>query len=278
MPRASAKISAPPFPFLGAGEASYFEWAAAHVRFTRPPTPAEREQIAAKVPPPLRDSVDFNGRDLMVASGQTAHVEIHSTYYRDGDPVEDDDDYSEFDGRWFFASTAAVSRFNADIEAWLMHAHAVVPILFACRGEDGESGGTELSDWHRASVTQVPQILAGCEDLLTSPGEDAPGAFAVRGIIEMALDEEVAIPPQWRRWAHPGAEAVAAATTTTATTAGKKSAGKKSAAKESAGKKSAGKKPAGKKSAAKKSAGKKSAKTEKAANRSTTTKVKKTRG
>jgi NADH:ubiquinone oxidoreductase subunit len=249
MPRARAKISAPLFPFLGAGEATYFEWAEVHVRFTRPPRPAERKQIAAKVPPPLRDSVEFKGRDLMVASGQTAHVEIHATYHRPGDPVEDDDDdddYADFDGRWFFASTAAVSRFNKDIEAWLNHAHAVVPILFAFRGEDGESGGTELSDWHRASVELVPQILAACEDVLASRDEDAPGAFAVRGVIEMALEARVAVAPEWRRWLHPGADAIAA-----------ERAAKKTPAKKSSAKKTA-KKPAAEKSAKKKSAKKSS--------------------
>lgn len=37
--------SAIPFPFVGAGDASYFEWAEVHVWFTRAPKPAERKKI-----------------------------------------------------------------------------------------------------------------------------------------------------------------------------------------------------------------------------------------
>ena len=69
-----------PFPFCGAGDATYFEWAEVHVLFQREPTQTERAAIDERVPAPLRDSIDWEGRELMVASDQLAHMVIAQTY------------------------------------------------------------------------------------------------------------------------------------------------------------------------------------------------------
>ena len=67
---------------VGAGEAQYFEWAEVHVVFERPPSEDEQAAIAETVPPPLTDSIDFDGVYLMVASDQFAHMAMAEAYGR----------------------------------------------------------------------------------------------------------------------------------------------------------------------------------------------------
>lgn len=200
-----------PFLFVGAGDASYFEWAEVHVCFTREPTAAEKEAIAAKVPKPLCDSIDFAGVHLMVASDQHAHVWIAENYQSDPASEDDEDtdiegeDEDSFDedgeGRFFFAETSQVTRFNEHIERWLHEAHAICPILVAYRHEDWESGGTELSDWHTASVARIPEILPAFESVLEA-SDDHPRAHMLGGILHYSLTASPAqdIPGRFRAY------------------------------------------------------------------------------
>jgi hypothetical protein len=144
------------FPFFGAGEATYFEWAEVHVYFAREPTKTEKAKIAKRVPPPLRDSIVWEGQALMAASGQFAHMTIAETY-QDTQPRK-----KEYQGgdRFFFAKQNQVHAFNEDTEAWLKEAHGVVPIVAAFRAEDQESGGTDLSPWHAWSIDHIKPVLA----------------------------------------------------------------------------------------------------------------------
>lgn len=192
-----------PFPFFGAGEASYFEWAEVHVLFEREPSKAEKRKIKEGLPKALSDSYDWEGPALMVASDQFAHVAIAEQFASKDDPDEDDDD-DEYDeeGRWFFASSAAVSRFNQAIEAWLHHAHSVCPIVLAYRHEDCESGGTELSDWHAWSVRQLPEILERTKEIIES-GRDDHRTHMMIGAIEMAADAKVKLSGEILDWARP---------------------------------------------------------------------------
>jgi hypothetical protein len=208
-----------PFPFFGAGEATYFEWAEVHVRFARPPTEAEREAIAARVPPPLRDSIDWDGAQLMVASDQMAHMHIAETYLDTGeegeqetaDDQEDEDDDEDFDdeGRFFFAESSQVHAFNQDTQDWLIFTHAACPVLCAFRHEDGESGGTELSPWHAWSVQQLPRLLPELAPL-ASPSSDSHTAFMTRGVLEMGREAGVELPETVLDWLEPGRREVAA--------------------------------------------------------------------
>ncbi len=151
-----------PFLFLGAGEAAYFERAEVHVRFARAARPGERRKIAAAVPVPLRDARTWEDgdRQLMVASGQVVHRDMKG------------------------AAATKERRFNAEIDAWLAAAHAIVPIAYAYRGEDGEAGGTELSRWHTWSVQQLRGKL-GAIVALAARGNQA--SFMARGILRMAV-------------------------------------------------------------------------------------------
>jgi hypothetical protein len=192
-----------PFPFFGAGDATYFEWAEVHVLFAREPTDAERAEIDARVPPPLRDEdedgesggISWNGAYLHVGSGQFAHVEIAATY------PADESDEEDLEGHIPFAADSRVTRFNQDIEAWLRHAHERCPIVVAYRPEDGESGGTELSDWHEWSLGGLdtvlamfpPEAVARARALLSEGNEsnvDDPFLYLLCGILEMAAEAE----------------------------------------------------------------------------------------
>lgn len=121
------------FPFIGAGDASYFEWAEVHVRFERTPTKSQRAAIGSDVPPPLRDEVLWDGPNLRVSSGQFAHLDMAQAY------KADDGEQPELAGRFPSAAPSPVDRFNEDIERWLIEAHDQVPIALAFRREDAES-------------------------------------------------------------------------------------------------------------------------------------------
>lgn len=150
------------FPFWGAGEASYFEWAEVHVVFREAPSEPVRKEIAAAVPPPLQDSVIFQQHFLSVSSGQYAHRVIAEAYDADeGDEpyVPSDEEDGDMAGRWFFSAASQVRRFNLATEEWLRRCHSLCPIVVAYRRQDYESGGTLLSDWHDWSVSQCARFL-----------------------------------------------------------------------------------------------------------------------
>jgi hypothetical protein len=198
------------FPFFGAGEATYFEWAELHVLFEREPSEAERAAIEQDVPLALCDSKDWEGAALMVASDQFAHAAIAQQFAREDDEDEDDDeedddddddDDDEYGSRWFFASSAAVHRFNEAIEAWLQAAHAIVPIVLAFRREDGESGGTELSPWHAWSVQRLPDMLPQLRDAIAAGGDQH--RYVIAGVVDMAREADVALPQDVIDWADP---------------------------------------------------------------------------
>jgi hypothetical protein len=139
----------PQFPFFGAGDATYFEWAEVHVLFARDPSTAEKKSIAAGVPAPLRDSITWKGRHLTVASGQQVHADI-SRAWPNGKLAREDG--------CIIAENGQVTRFNEAIDRWLQDAHRVVSIVAAFRHEDLESGGTPLSEWHRWSLKQLARL------------------------------------------------------------------------------------------------------------------------
>ncbi len=231
------------FPFIGAGEASYFEWAEVHVEFARAPSEAERIAISDSVPPPLRDSIDFVASHLMVASDQFAHVVMAEAYSDAADESdigadesdtgggndndndndneddnEDDDDGGDEDdndddlGRFFAASPAQVHAFNSDTDAWLAHSHEICPILVAFRAEDGESGGTEPSPWHLWSLTRVVALLDNFASVLTASEDENDGgrAHMVRGMLALASANAVELPREFAEWLDPGRDELAA--------------------------------------------------------------------
>ncbi|MFI2433048.1 hypothetical protein [Streptomyces sp. NPDC018693] len=188
-----------PFPFFGAGDAAYFEWAEVHVLFAREPSADERAAIEARVPPPL-EPFWKGGRLLRVNSDQHVHMHIAQHYPAD----QGDDDFDQESG-WFFAASSRVRRFNEDIDAWLTEAHQHSPVLAAHRAQDAEAGGTELSAWHTWSVQQLPELLDALEPVaacVADPdGEDSDAAHLLRGIVAAATGSGVELPAYLHQWA-----------------------------------------------------------------------------
>jgi len=177
------------FPFVGAGIANYFEWAELAVYFARTPTKAEAAAIAKRVPPPLRDSIDWYGRLLRVASEQGVGRVIKSAYAK----VPNKPTGLTTQSRFAIAPSSAYARFNADIDAWLIEANSKVPIVVAYRRQDFEAGGTELSDWHHESLPKLKRILEELVDDTTSEVAD----FGVRLVAEareakLKIDDKLA--------------------------------------------------------------------------------------
>jgi hypothetical protein len=99
--------------------------------------------------------------------------------------VEDDDD--EFDDDpCFYVSEKAHDAFEADIERWLNEVNSVCPIEFAYRPEDGEAGGTELSDWHLESLKSLPSLIEKWDKERCKMDENEKDWFknAIAGILE----------------------------------------------------------------------------------------------
>jgi hypothetical protein len=102
-------MSHPSFPFIGAGDASYFEWAEMFVCFERAPTRAEAATIAKRVPAPLRDTIEWHGALLWVASEQGVGRVIKAAYGKQPKPVKQ----LTVQSRFAIAPTTAYARFNA---------------------------------------------------------------------------------------------------------------------------------------------------------------------
>lgn len=143
-----------PFPFIGAGDASYFEWADLHVYFTRDVTPAERAKLTKSIPPPI-DDPQWEGRLLYLSSEQGVGRVIQATYSK---PAKKPTSLTTT-SRFKIPDGPKLSAFNADIERYLLEAHAIVPILAAFRRQDSEAGGTRLSPWHEQSLPHGPAVL-----------------------------------------------------------------------------------------------------------------------
>jgi hypothetical protein len=150
-----------PFPFLGQGDAGYYEWFEMWVWFEAPVPNAKRAALAAGGPPPCLRDLEWPQPELMWPStgDQWIHQHLIEAY---GTPKakarfakaearreSGDDDHDVLDD---LLAGHEQKIFNDDIERWLVEMHAKHPILFAVRREDHEAGGTKLGAWHTASV------------------------------------------------------------------------------------------------------------------------------
>ncbi|MBA2543252.1 MAG: hypothetical protein H0V17_26660 [Deltaproteobacteria bacterium] len=163
-----------PFPFIGAGDASYFEWADLHVRFTRPVKPAEKSKLVKTVPPPIGDVKWEGAQHLYLSSDQGVGRQIQAAYSK---PAKQPTSLTTT-SRFKMPDGPKLSRFNADTERWLLEAHDIVPIAAAYRRQDWEAGGTTLSPWHFASLAHAKAVLAS----LGKPADGSTADYMVRGI------------------------------------------------------------------------------------------------
>ena len=184
------------FPFFGAGEAEYFEYAWMLIKLSRPSKPLQREAIEAAAPPAFEGGLTFKGPIVSVGSPDYVHLAI-SAY--DADDGEDDD----LHGRPIFAAPSRVRRFNEDIERWLRDVHGEVPISVVVRPEDGEAGGTQLSPWHDWSVDRLAEVLAGFQDHIAKKRRKSPATRALDEILELAEESGADIPDAFFQWWRP---------------------------------------------------------------------------
>lgn len=194
-----------PFPFVGAGDARYFERAWLFVRLKRAPKKSEQAFIAEHVPPPFRWLLNVSGHYLTVACEETLHLEIIDTY------EADDGDSDDEGGRVTFAAPSRVHRFNEGIEHWLRAVHEVTPIVVAVRPQDGEAGGTDFSDWHHWSLSQpvFDDLMNGFAETLRGPKNHELAATVLEGILDEAADcEGLVLSEQVRAWMQPSLQLV----------------------------------------------------------------------
>lgn len=125
-----------PFHFFGAGEAGYFEFVGVTVVLQRRPSATERESIEQGAAAYLRGGVKAKGKVIRLFAGEEGGA---------------------------FIRKHTPDRINRSIDAWLKRCHKVVPIVAAFRAEDHEAGGTELSEWHWWSVSELDEVAAKLE-------------------------------------------------------------------------------------------------------------------
>jgi hypothetical protein len=153
------------FPFYGAGKAQYYEWAEVIVRFEKKPTPDQVKEIIKLTPKPIKpEKEDFNGKMLLAGGGQFINMEIQKEYDKGDIPKGVIDAFGDAEtAHEFYSSDKALNAFNEHIEKWLLEINEFCPIQFAYRMEDGEAGGTKLSDWHTKSLKETKKLLEKLE-------------------------------------------------------------------------------------------------------------------
>jgi hypothetical protein len=166
---------------VGAGNASYSEFASVDVLFEREPSPLARRGIAARLPAPLRETQQWEGVYLRVETGQWAHAAIAAAYApetlkeRTGDL------------RGFHVPASQVQRFNQELEAWLHATHLRCPITLAFRPQDKQTSSMDLSPWDTWSVRQVPKLQRLLEPVIRGPEGNA--ARMLRLVLLVARNE-----------------------------------------------------------------------------------------
>jgi hypothetical protein len=166
------KKQAWPFAFFGQGEASYYEWFEMWVWFERAVPKPERAAVLRKAPRLCKLDAQWPHADLLWPSTGDQWIQQHlveeygtaaakkkmkaatkrqeAEYSGEGGDDDDDDDDDWMDD--LIAGGGETTKFNKDIETWLLALHAKQPILFAARRQDFEAGGTKLGKWHEASI------------------------------------------------------------------------------------------------------------------------------
>ncbi len=189
------KKSPVPFPFLGQGDAEYYEWFEMWVWFAEPLPKSARKALMKGAPRLCAMDAQWPDASLLWASTgdqwiqmhlvdeygtKAAQKKMHAAMAKE-DP--DDDDLDDM-----IAMGGETQKFNADIEKWLLALHAARPILFAARREDGEAGGTKLGAWHKQSVPlfreRVVPILAKLRGVKKDDLRRAPIEIAVEYVGE----------------------------------------------------------------------------------------------
>ena len=172
-----------PFPFLGAGEANYYDWTSIQVLFKETPSEEQKKQIQEKVPLPIV-AISWDNNILIAENEYRIHIDIANTYHtKDGLDPENKEDWKNED--LFLASDSQVNAFNKDIEKWLKYTHEIANIIFAFRETDEV---TLFSDWHTYSLNQINSILPYFNDVITNFDFNSANADFLYKVFKMVDD------------------------------------------------------------------------------------------
>ena len=210
-PAVKKKRAKPPtFPFLGQGNAGYFEWFEMWIWFEKPVARKDRKALLRGAPRLCVMDAEWPNASLLWASTGDQWIQRHlveeygtaaakrrmykAMRKQSADQDLDDDDLDDT-----LALGSEQEKFNADIEKWLVALNAKRPILFAARGEDGEAGGTDLGAWHKKSIPMFLERAIPVLGNLKNVGEDD----LRRAPISIALGYvgEKSVPPAIRKLA-----------------------------------------------------------------------------
>lgn len=153
------------FPFLGAGNAVYYEWCEIYIKFINEPTPKQKKTIIDIAPSPIKPKLgDFDKMLMVTCSKQFVNMYIEEAYGMEAkqkslSQIKELEEEQFDDNLYFFVSDEAAAAFEKDIETWLNEIHEICQIELAYRLEDEETEGTELSQWHEESCREVGKIL-----------------------------------------------------------------------------------------------------------------------
>ena len=152
-----------PAPFLGEGDAGYFESAGLTLVFSRPVTPSEKKRISALLPMPLAELVGWSESNRILDAGnddQFIHLHIQSAYPTGKERARGKSTLKNFrPTRSEEASATQLDHFEDETRAFVREAHAIVPLTIALRDEDLEGGGTSFGPWHTWSEKNVGSAL-----------------------------------------------------------------------------------------------------------------------
>ncbi|HEX4517349.1 MAG TPA: hypothetical protein VGH87_31015 [Polyangiaceae bacterium] len=208
MANAKTKTKTPDFPFLGQGDAGYYEWFEMFVWFASPVPKAKRKALLAGAPRLCVLDAQWPDPSLLWASTGDQWIQQHlveeygtpaakkkmakAMKKKTNDEEMDDDDLDDT-----IAMGDEQSKFNADIEKWVIALNAKQPILFVARREDGEAGGTKLGKWHEASIPMFTEralpVLTKLKGVKADDLRRAPIAIAI------AYVGEKNVPPAVRK-------------------------------------------------------------------------------
>lgn len=152
-----------PVPFLGEGDAGYFEWAGLTLVFSRPVKSEEKRRIGALVPMPLAEHVGWSESNRILDAGnddQFIHLHIQSAYPTGKERARGKSKLKTFRAtKTEEASSKQLDHFEDETRAFVREAHAIVPLTIALRDEDFEGGGTSFGPWHAWSEKNVGAAL-----------------------------------------------------------------------------------------------------------------------
>jgi len=170
------------FPFIGAGKATYFDYAEVQVIFKEIPNRNQQKRIEVGIPFPINDFIIWEENAFSVGSEAEVGTKI-ATFYQtiNGKNPENQKDYED-DG-WFFASDSQIDEFNKNIVKWLNEINQISPILLAFRRNDPDSIDVRLSDWHKWSVKKLKLILPFFDNVVLQLDYKSIKSYVLRKIL-----------------------------------------------------------------------------------------------